>query len=141
MFPASGSACVAHDERWCANAPDVACSTREDCPACPSVNGASTACRRLCEPRRLKYYVTPGTGGLPIPRPQLTDLFLDPDEVGLHKGLPGVVRDMSEVTGPYETLLRRLNCCVDDWWSNPKGTGGTLCRDGDTCPADLACDG
>ena len=65
------------DQRWCRNAPGTTCSEHADCPACPA---GTPACGRLCEARQLKFYVNPGGG-----HPAMTDLFLDPDERGLHK--------------------------------------------------------
>jgi arylsulfatase A-like enzyme len=132
----AGFACTARRERWCRNAPNVACVTREDCPACPRVNGNETACGRVCEPRMLKLYVSPGS----VPGPQLVDLFLDPDEAGLRENEPEtVVGSMSSLTGPYADAIRRLNCCIDDWWPEVAAESGTLCTPAHACPADLAC--
>jgi len=37
---------------------------------------------------------------------------------------------------PYGAKMRRVNCCVDDWWSEPASIG-TIFAGG--CPADLTC--
>src|SRR5262249_48710840 len=56
-----GYVCTARSVKWCRNAPNVACSSSADCPACPIVDGSSPApCGRLCEARSLKLYVNPG---------------------------------------------------------------------------------
>lgn len=140
LFPNGDYACVAPGALWCQNAPDVACNTRDDCPACPTANGREIPCRRLCEPRLLKLYVK-GTGRDGKPDTQLVDLFLDPDEVTLHFGEGGslgtVVGDMSTPGGRYEKTTQTLNCCVDDWWPEPGIESGTTCET--SCPADLTC--
>ena len=115
----------------------MACSTTADCPACPALGGAAPyPCGRLCEPRQLKFYVTAGGALSSI---QVTDLFLDPDEQGLHRNSPGTVtHSMSNLLGPYGDAMRRANCCVDDWWPEVAALG-TLCDGGYSCPADLTC--
>jgi len=132
MFGA-GSTCVERETRWCRNAPDVRCGAHDDCPACPP---GSAACARLCEARRLKTYLPPAGD-----KPQLTDLFLDPDESGLHgRSTPNstgaMVRDLSLASGPYAIAMGRMNCCIDQWW--PEGAiGGSSCIG--SCPAALSC--
>ena len=92
---------------------------------------------RLCEARTLKLYVSPGA----VASVQLSDLFLDPDEDGLHTGDPTkLVTQMSDLGGPYANAIRRMNCCIDAWWPEIVGQSGTQCTTGFTCPADLACD-
>jgi len=90
----------------------------------------------VCEPRRLKFYFAPGDG---IRAAELTDLFLDPEEVGLHGDYTDtsqMVVQLSQLGGPYGPTMRGANCCVDAWW--PGGaSGGTTCSGG--CPADLTC--
>ncbi len=132
LFPGASSACVEKDTRWCRNDPSVRCTTRNDCPPCPD----GGACRRLCEPRRLKFYFAPVGGAKAA---ELSDLFLDPDEPGLHNATIGstkLVNEMSNLSGPYGAKMQRVNCCVDDWWSEPASIG-TICSGG--CPADLTC--
>ncbi len=124
------AACVAKEATWCANAPDVACTAAPDCPECPTVNGHATACRRLCEPRMLKMYDTFGGA-------DMTDLFLDPDEKDVHANGP-VAALLSDESGPYGATLRRMACCLDDWWDAGL-RGGSLCGPGDSCPVDLTC--
>ncbi len=126
-------ACVGKEQRWCRNAPNVACGAAADCPACPSVNGSPVPCARVCEARTLKLYL--GGGGPPV---ELTDLFLDPDERGLHNPQSNTVtQSMTDAAG-YAGLRSRLSCCVDDWWDG--GTGATTaCGPGFSCPADLTC--
>ncbi len=130
LFPGQSYQCVEKDTRWCRNDPSVRCTTGDDCPACPD----GGACGRVCEPRRLKFYIAPGVGNT-----QVADLFLDPNEQGLHQGKSAqntLLYQISQLTGPYGTTIRRANCCVDDWWSEP-AAGGTNCSGG--CPADLTC--
>ena len=70
---------------------------------------------------------------------ELSDLFLDPDEPGLHNATIGsakLVNELSNLSGPYGAKMRRVNCCVDDWWSEPASIG-TICTGG--CPVDLTC--
>jgi hypothetical protein len=100
--------------------------------------GTSPApCSRLCEARTLKFYVTPGASSNTV---QLTDQFLDPDEKDLFTGAPGaLVTQMSSMTGPYASLMRRMNCCIDEWWPEIVAESGTHCTFGNSCPADLAC--
>ena len=133
MFPSGTWRCAEKTTRWCRNAPSVACVTAADCPACPPTD--PLACGRVCEPRRLKFYLRPSP-----PRMRITDLFLDPDETGVHEGSPGTLaEDTSKVGGPYARAARRASCCLDDWWPDV-GALGSLCQPGDTCPADLTCD-
>jgi hypothetical protein len=135
LFPQGSYACVEKDAKWCRNAPGVRCSTHADCPACPAGPGVTAPpCGRVCEPRQLKLYIAPGSGGA---KAQLTDLFLDPDEHGLATGTPGtLVDDLSNPSGRYASTIQRLNCCIDDWWSEA-AADGTLCAGG--CPADFSC--
>jgi hypothetical protein len=134
----SGYGCVGKAERWCRNAPNASCTQDADCPACPPANGAPVPCSRLCETRVLKLYV----GGSPQPY-ELGDLFLDPDEQGLHEIIPGsggpetLVKSMTESAG-YASMAGRLNCCIDAWWDGGPGTP-TNCTPGLSCPADLTC--
>jgi arylsulfatase A-like enzyme len=132
LFPGGHFACVEAGTRWCRNAPGVRCSSNADCPVCPAGPGRTPPpCSRLCEARQLKLYVS-------VPDLELTDLFLDPDEDGLHAGLSGqgtVARDLSEPGGPYASTMARLECCVDSWW--PQGASGSTCSGG--CPVDFAC--
>ena len=134
-----GYECGAKHERWCRNAPNVSCATSTDCPACPAVAGNPVPCGRVCEARSLKLYVSPGSSVTA----QLSDLFLDPDESGLHDGRAStsLVATMSAPSGPYAGVIRRLSCCIDQWWPEIVGESGTLCPAGATCPADLVCDG
>jgi hypothetical protein len=119
------AACVAKETKWCANAPDVACTTSDQCPACKT----SGPCRRRCEPRRLKMYEMGGNG-------DMTDLFIDPDEERVHENGP-VAALFSDESGPYGGTLRTLACCIDDWWDGNL-RGGSMCGGG-TCPAALTC--
>jgi hypothetical protein len=119
----SGYTC--HDG-WCTD-------PTADPPACP-----------VCAPRALKLYV----GGNAPPDPQnvaMTDLFLEPDETkgGILDKMknPSVAHSMSQVTVttspsttlvpayPYESTLRMLNCCIDDWWTPaaPEPSFSTRC--------------
>jgi hypothetical protein len=128
------SACVAKEMKWCRNAPGVACATNADCPACAD----GGACGRVCEARQLKFYVAPGASGTAH---QVTDLFLDPDENGLHEGISSgrsLVSDISSLGGPYGDALRRAACCLDQWWSTPT-MGASICGPGYSCPADFTC--
>jgi len=125
----AGSTCVERETRWCRNAPAVRCDAHGDCPACPP---GVAACGRLCEARQLKAYVTPSGD-----KPQLADLFLDPDESGLHGRSSGsMVPDLSAENGPYGPTMARMNCCIDAWWPEA-ASGGTACTG--TCPASLSC--
>jgi hypothetical protein len=131
-----GYVCGGRDQRWCRNDPNVACTTDTDCPVCPSVDGNPVPCSRLCEPRILKFYANPGT----VPGPELSDLFLDPDEKELHSGTPGsLVSDLSKPTGGYANAMARMNCCIDAWWPDVVAQTGTLCSAGLSCPSDLTC--
>ena len=70
---------------------------------------------------------------------ELADLFLDPDEDGLHNaeiGSTKLLNQMSDLNGAYGDAIRRANCCVDQWWPDPASIS-TLCSGG--CPADLTC--
>jgi hypothetical protein len=125
-----GGACVAKEQKWCANAPDVACTTRTQCPECPSINGREIACRRLCQPRMLKMY----DNGF---NADMTDLFLDPDETDLKSpGANSVAAILSNEAGPYGGTIQQFACCLDDWWS--EFATGALCGGG-SCPAALTC--
>jgi hypothetical protein len=129
LLGANGT-CVAKSAKWCTNAPDVACTARDQCPVCPLSNGIAVACRRQCEPRRLKMYENGGNA-------DMTDLFLDPDERDVHGG--GVISGLfSSETGPYGGTIRQLACCIDDWWAGESGAV-SLCGPTDTCPAALTC--
>jgi hypothetical protein len=56
-------------------------------------------CGRICEARSLKLYVTPGSSA----SVQLSDLFLDPDEIGLFEGnQPSLIGSMSTLSAPYQ---------------------------------------
>lgn len=123
--------CVAKSTTWCANAPDVACTSATQCPECPSINGRTVACRRICESRMLKMYDMGGSA-------DMTDLFLDPDEQGVHGGAAGIAAVMSDENGPYGTTLRKLSCCLDDWWDAGLRSG-SLCTASTPCPAELTC--
>jgi sulfatase-like protein len=133
-----GYACIGQTQRWCRNAPNTSCSADADCPTCPTWNGVPVPCKRLCEARELKLYL--GGGGSTY---EITDLFLDPDEGGLHAIVPGpggettLAKSTTEALG-YVPLARRLSCCVDDWWNGGPGAP-TACTPGDTCPADFTC--
>ena len=133
LFPGQNYACAEKETRWCRNAPGVRCSTRDDCPACPAGPGATAApCNRLCEARQLKLYVEE-------PTLELTDLFLDPDENGLHAGVEGigtVSYDLSRPGGAYADTTSRLSCCVRDWWPEAASTP-SVCTG--SCPADFVC--
>jgi len=125
--------CAAKDGLWCANAPDVACGTVADCPACPTLGGQPTACQRRCEPHRLKLYLDSGGGG------SMTDLFGDLDERGLHDGGAGRLATLlSDESGPYGATIRSLACCLDDWWT-PTLHAPSPCGPGDQCPVALTC--
>jgi hypothetical protein len=66
-------------------------------------------------------------------------LTLDPDEDGLHQNKMGstkLLHEISKLAGPYGSIIRKANCCVDDWWPDPSFIG-TNCAGG--CPADLTC--
>jgi hypothetical protein len=133
----AGYVCGGKAEKWCRNAPNVACGSNTDCPVCPTFGSSPVPCARLCESRQLKFYVTPGTSANNV---QLTDQFLDPDEKDLFTGEPSaLVTQMSKLTGPYAGAIRRMNCCVDDWWPEIVAESGTQCTFGNSCPADLAC--
>ncbi len=137
-FSAFGSfkvTCAGREEKWCRNAPNQTCTTATDCPVCAPVAAGATAppCGRLCEPRQLKLYVGSGRNAT-----ELVDLFSDPDELGRRSGDDPLIADMSAPNGTYRSDVRRLNCCIDDWW--PEGTsGGTACTRSYDCPADFTC--
>jgi hypothetical protein len=132
LFPSGHFACVEPTTRWCRNAPGVRCSANADCPVCPAGPGPTPPpCGRLCEARSLKLYVE-------LPTLELTDLFLDPDEHGLHVGTQGqgtITHDLSAPGTLYMSTMTRLECCVDAWW--PQGAAGSTCSGG--CPADFTC--
>ncbi len=131
LFPGGQFACVEPETRWCRNAPAVRCGSNADCPVCPAGPGPTPPpCARLCEARQLKLYIS-------APALELTDLFLDPDEHGLHAGIEGegtIAHDLSQ-PGGYTSTMSRLECCVDSWW--PEGANGSTCSGG--CPADFVC--
>jgi arylsulfatase A-like enzyme len=134
-FASSSVRCADRERKWCRNAPNQTCTTADDCPVCPSVapGAASPPCGRVCEARQLKLYLGTGRGGS-----ELVDLFTDPDERGRRSGDDPLVTDMSSPNGTYGADVRRLSCCVDDWW--PEGaSGGTACTKGHACPADFVC--
>lgn len=125
----AGYTCGAKSDNWCRNAPDQACDAHADCPACP--NGG--ACGRVCEPRILKLYLNPGGTST-----ELVDLFLDPDEHARteRRSTDPLFAQMSSLNGPYGPSIRKMACCVEDWW--PEGAaGGSLCSG--VCPADMVC--
>ncbi len=132
IFPSGHFACVEPETKWCRNAPDVRCGSNADCPVCPAGPGPTPPpCSRLCEARQLKLYIS-------TPSLEMTDLFLDPDEHGLHAGIEGdgtVARDLSASTSGYASTMSRLECCVDAWW--PAGASGSTCSG--SCPADFVC--
>jgi hypothetical protein len=128
LLGASGR-CIGRESRWCRNAPLQNCTTAADCPAC---TGDDLACRRLCESQQLKLYL-----GQEAETPRLADLFADPDEVEF-RDQTAVFEEMSSPNGPYAAELRRLSCCLDDWWPEAIGSS-TLCGPGDSCPADFTC--
>jgi hypothetical protein len=69
---------------------------------------------------RLKFYFAPGAGDK---NAELADLFLDPDEDGLHQNKIGsteLLHEISKLAGPYGSIIRKANCCV--------GTGGQIPR-------------
>ena len=114
------------------NAPDVACTTHAQCPACPTINGMATACHRQCEAHMLKMYDNGGNA-------DMTDLFLDPDEADLRGAESGGIgKVLSDESGPYGSTIRKLACCLDGWWAG-EGNGDTLCGPADACPAQLTC--
>jgi len=135
LFPTGSFTCADKQKKWCRNAPGVACNIRDDCPACPPGPGPTPPpCGRVCEARQLKLYVTPRSGTANV---QLTDLFLDPDERGLHSGDLGTLTEqLSRPSGPYASTIARLNCCIDDWWPEV-APEGSLCAGG--CPPDFSC--
>ena len=131
IFPSGHFACVEPETKWCRNAPDVRCGSNADCPVCAAGPGPTPPpCSRLCEARQLKLYITPAL--------ELTDLFLDPDEHGLHGGMQAegtIANDLSRSSGGYAGTMSRLECCVDAWW--PAGAIGSTCSG--SCPADFVC--
>jgi len=127
--------CTERQQKWCRNAPNQRCTTANDCPACPSAvaGTAGAPCGRLCEPHQLKLYLGTGSRGS-----ELVDLFTDPDERARRRGDDPLLLDMSSANGTYGYDVRRLSCCVDDWW--PEGaSGGSACTQHDPCPADFVC--
>jgi hypothetical protein len=129
--------CAGKAETWCRNDPNVACSSNDDCPVCPTIGSSPVPCSRLCEARSLKLYVSPGASA----QVQLTDQFLDPNEQKLHSGDgAALVTQMSSISGPYAGAIRRMNCCIDDWWPEIVAESGTTCTAGFSCPADLVCE-
>jgi hypothetical protein len=132
----AGYVCGGKAEKWCRNDPNAACNTSADCPVCPTVGSSPVPCGRVCDARSLKLYVSPGSSA----SVQLSDLFLDPDEIGLFQGnQPSLVSSMSTLSGPYQNVIRKMNCCVDDWWPEIVAESGTQCTVGFSCPADLSC--
>jgi hypothetical protein len=138
LFAHGNHACVEKETKWCRNAPEVRCNTQADCPACPAGPGPVTpSCGRVSLPQELKLYVAPA-GGPDGAKAELTNLFLDPDEQGLHSGTAGtLVDDMSKTNGRYASTIAHLNCCIDDWWPEVAMESGTLCAGG--CPTDFTC--
>jgi hypothetical protein len=131
-----GYVCAGKAQQWCRNAPNVACSSSADCPACPVFGSSLVPCGRVCEARSLKLYVNAGS-----PAVQLADLFLDPDEKGLATGEQStLIGSMSSLGGPYAGAIRRMNCCIDEWWPEIVAESGTQCTPGLSCPADLSCE-
>jgi hypothetical protein len=132
----AGYVCGGKAEKWCRNAPNSSCDSAADCPACPTIGSSPVPCSRICEARSLKFYVSPGSSA----NVQLSDLFLDPDEKGLHSGnTASIIQSMSSLSGPYAGAMRRMNCCVDQWWPEIVAESGTQCSAGFSCPADLSC--
>lgn len=138
-FPAANTACVEPGTRWCRNAPGARCGTHADCPACPAGAGTDPApCARICEARQLKLYVTPATVPGAVPRPDVTDLFIDPDESGRERGTSDTLTyAMSRPDGPYADTMAKLSCCLDAWWPEAAQEAGTICAGG--CPAQFTC--
>jgi hypothetical protein len=136
LLPGQNATCDLKGQAWCRNAPHVACGTEDDCPVCPTVNGAQVPCNRVCEPRVLKLYLSTGSS------PDLVDLFTDPDEVARYTGpndpAKALMQSMSSMLGPYGKTIRNMNCCIDDWWADG-ARGGSLCIGAAKCPADLTC--
>lgn len=131
FFPSGTFGCVEPETKWCRNAPNQACSTHSDCPACPD----GGACARVCEARSLKFY--DGTGTL-NGKAEVSDLFLDPDERRVHGTGPGdLIHDMGSISGPYASAIRGAGCCLDDWWASP-ARAGVLCNGG-VCPTAMTC--
>jgi hypothetical protein len=127
--------CAERQRKWCRNAPNTTCTSAADCPACPPVAAGAAAppCGRVCEPHVLKLYVGPGNYGT-----EMVDLFTDPDEQTRRAGDDPLLLDMSSPDGPYGADVRRLSCCVDDWW--PEAVSDkTACGKGFSCPADFVC--
>jgi hypothetical protein len=136
LLPGQEATCGAKGASYCRNAPEIGCGSADDCPVCPSVNGAALACGRVCEPKLLKLYLSIGGS------PELVDLAADPDEQGRFTGPNDpakiAIQQMSSTSGPYARTIRDMTCCIDDWW--PDGArGGTLCDARSACPADLLC--
>jgi len=44
---------------------------------------------------------------------------------------------LSDANGPYGDTIKKLVCCIDDWWPGDF-RGFSICGNA-TCPADLAC--
>jgi hypothetical protein len=127
----AGATCVDKTAKWCANAPDVACTTASQCPECPTINGRTVPCRRQCLARSLKLY---DNGG----RADMVDLSIDPDERQLRSGgVGGWGALLSDLGGAYGNTIRSLVCCIDDWWPG-EFQGGSLCANA-TCPSNLTC--
>jgi hypothetical protein len=127
--------CLGRQTKWCRNAPNRACNTAADCPVCPPIvpGTSNPPCGRLCESQQLKLYVGTTAQGA-----ELLDLFADPDERVRLPGDDPLLRAMSDPDGQYRADVRRLGCCVDDWW--PEGvSGGSVCAPGFECPADYVC--
>src|SRR5262249_42939556 len=97
--------CAEQATKWCRNAPNKACSTAADCPACPGGLGPVAApCGRVCETQQLKLYLGADPGGA-----ALVDLFRDPDERGRHAGSADpLFSQMSSSNGLYGLDLHRL---------------------------------
>jgi arylsulfatase A-like enzyme len=133
LLPGQPTTCAAQGQKYCGNAPNQGCETAADCPACPTVNGIELpACGRVCKPRLLKSYFFGN-------RLEMVDLFVDPDERGRFGGdadKQALASAFSNLSGPYGPTIRRMSCCLDDWY-NP-GVG-SVCASGFSCPADLTC--
>jgi hypothetical protein len=135
-----GETCQYKQQKWCrfgrnpvteaatidpvGQQPTVACTTEADCVAdCP----ASDPLYCTCEYREMKLYV------LANGESRLMDLFIDPDEPGMDKGLrkngpqPGDVPIGAGAA--HQHVAERLRCCLDRWWSPPPTEQGVVLGD------------